>query len=62
MKGFYKQLTAILKNHGFVFERQGKGSHEFWCKGSLCVTVPSNCKSKFTANAILKQANISEKI
>jgi len=26
----YTQLIKKVKKAGFVFERQGKGSHEFW--------------------------------
>lgn len=63
-KGFYRDLCKILKMHGFSFYRMGKGSHEIWwneeTKQSL--TVPENLKSRHTANAILKQANISQKL
>ena len=45
-----------------MFIRQAKGSHEYWDKdGCKPVTVPHNCKSKFTANAIMKEANINHK-
>ncbi len=59
----YKQLTTILKDNGYKFERSAKGSHEFWCKnGKNCVSVPSNLKSRHTGNNILKDANINTKI
>ncbi len=60
---FYNEITALLKKHGYKFERQAKGSHEFWCKdGKNCVSIPSNLKSRHTANKILKDANIQIKI
>lgn len=59
----YKQTTKILMEFGYKFERQAKGSHEFWCKqGKNCVSVPSNLKSKNTANKILKDAGTGTKI
>lgn len=62
MNPYYQQVIQILKNHGFTFLRQGKGSHEIWSKGSRAVSVPSNCASRHTANDILKAAGIKEKI
>jgi predicted RNA binding protein YcfA (HicA-like mRNA interferase family) len=62
MNGYYKQITQHLKNAGFLFLRSGKGSHEIWAKAHLSVTVPTNCKSRYTANAIFKQAGLNCKI
>jgi predicted RNA binding protein YcfA (HicA-like mRNA interferase family) len=62
MKGYYRQVIDILKMNGFAFLRMGKGSHEMWAKGSLAVSVPSNCASRHTANGVLKDAGISTKI
>lgn len=62
MNGFYKQVTDILKRHGYMFHRQGKGSHEIWSKGRMALTVPMNCVSRHTANKILKDAGVGEKI
>ena len=61
MNGFYNPVIAVLTQHGFSFSRAGKGSHELWCKGRQCVTVPKNCNSRHTANAIMKQAGIAHK-
>jgi len=59
----YQQVTAALKQHGYSLYRQGKGSHEYWCKdGKDCVSVPCTIKSRHTANSILKQAGIKRKI
>uniref|UniRef100_UPI00403F70EC type II toxin-antitoxin system HicA family toxin n=1 Tax=Massilia sp. W12 TaxID=3126507 RepID=UPI00403F70EC len=61
MNGFYKDVIAILSANGFSFIRNGKGSHEIWGKGAIRVTVPFNCGSKFTANAIMKACKIDHK-
>jgi predicted RNA binding protein YcfA (HicA-like mRNA interferase family) len=61
MNGFYPQVIAMLKKHGFFLSRQGKGSHQMWSNGSVSVTVSTTCQSKFTANAIMKQAGIAHK-
>lgn len=63
MNGFYDLVVEALKNHGFKFLRSGKGSHEIWCSNSglIKVTVSKNCKSRMTANAIMKQAGIPKK-
>jgi len=60
MKGYYEQVIALLKQHGFVFVRQ-KGAHQRWCRGSLKVTVSTNCDSRYTANDIMKQAGIAHR-
>ena len=63
MNGFYDEIVAILKRHGWTLHRQGKGSHEVWAKnGRYAVTVPRSTKSRHTANSILKQAGINEKV
>lgn len=63
MSGIYQQVTSVLKQHGYTLFRQGKGSHEYWCKdGKNCVSVPRTIQSRHTANSIFKQAGISHKI
>lgn len=62
MNGFYKPLTAILLAHGFSLLRAGKGSHEIWSNGRINLTVPYGCKSRHTANAILKDAGAKERL
>ena len=61
MNGYYDLIIAVLKKHGFSYLRQGKGSHEMWSNGSACVTVPFNCKSRFTANAVMKEVGIKHR-
>ncbi|BCG63994.1 MAG: toxin [Methyloprofundus sp.] len=62
MNGYEKQVKAILTSHGWRLLRSGKGSHEYWGKGGYkSVTVNHNCKSRHTANAIMKAAKIDHK-
>ncbi|WP_350305175.1 type II toxin-antitoxin system HicA family toxin [Photorhabdus viridis] len=62
--GLYPQLKEILLARGCYFVRQGKGSHEIWRSDitNKAFSVPYTIVSKHTANAILKQAGIKEKI
>lgn len=62
MNGYYKQLIKILKNYNIHFIRNGKGDHEIWGNGTTSQPVDRNCRSRFTANAILKNFGIKEKI
>ena len=61
MNGYYKQIIEALRKQGFSLVRTGKGSHEIWGKGSITTTVPFNCPSRHTANAIMKQAGIQQR-
>jgi len=62
MNGFEKEVKQILLQHGWNLIRSAKGSHEYWGKeGCKPVTVPHGCKSRFTANQIMKQASIKHK-
>lgn len=62
MNGYEKQVKAILTTHGWKLLRPGKGSHEFWGKeNNKPITVPHGCKSRHTANAIMKEAKINHK-
>jgi len=33
MEGYEKLVKKILTEHGWMFLRSGKGSHEYWGKG-----------------------------
>jgi predicted RNA binding protein YcfA (HicA-like mRNA interferase family) len=62
MNGYEKEVKKILKQYGWKFIRAASVSHEYWGKeGCKAITVPHNCKSKFTANAIMKEAGINYK-
>lgn len=60
----YRRLTAILKEAGCYFLRQGKGSHEIWFSPitGRAFSVPENIKLKTTAMGILKDAGIDERL
>lgn len=60
----YPDLVVLLRNAGCTFVRQGKGSHEIWFSPITHknISVPFTVQSKHTANAILKQAGIAEKL
>ena len=63
VQGYAKRLTAILRDHGWAFERAGKGDHQIWSKaGHRSVVVDNGMMSRHTANAVLKQANIKLKL
>jgi len=63
VQGYAKRLSAILRDHGWAFDRTGKGDHEIWSKaGSQSVIVDRGMMSRHTANAVLKQAGIRLKL
>ena len=61
--GFYPQLRALLLEHGCTLVRQGKGSHELWHSPISQRTFPVavTVSSRIMANAVLKQAGITQK-
>lgn len=63
-QGFTRRVKAILRTNGCSFVRNGKGDHEVWhCPlASRPVVVDGKIMSRATANAVLKQAGIDEKI
>lgn len=63
-QGLYPQLREILLAYNCLFVRQGKGSHEIWHSPitEKSFSVPFTIVSRHTANGILKQAGISEKL
>ncbi|NOR69672.1 MAG: addiction module toxin, HicA family [Methylomarinum sp.] len=62
MNGFEKEVKKILTEKGWHLLRHAKGSHEYWGKeGKKSITVPHGCKSRHTANAIMKEAKIKHK-
>jgi hypothetical protein len=62
--GFYSQLSDILLENGCRFVRQGKGNHEIWLSPitQKNISVPVTVVSRFTANAILRQAGITKRL
>ncbi|HVL29614.1 MAG TPA: type II toxin-antitoxin system HicA family toxin [Sphingomicrobium sp.] len=62
VEGYAKRLKSALRDHGWAFERAGKGDHEVWSKpGRRRVVVDNGMMSRHTANAVLKQAGIKLK-
>jgi predicted RNA binding protein YcfA (HicA-like mRNA interferase family) len=59
-----KPLKRLLRKHGWRFHRAAAGSHEIWRHPDRPhpVTVPNGTRSRHTANAVLKQAGIREKV
>lgn len=63
MPTFYAELLKIMRAHGCERRPGGKGSHEKWWSpiNGRVVIVPRS-KSRHTANAVLKQLGIDEKL
>lgn len=60
----YPDLTKILIAYSCTLVRQGKGSHEIWQSpiSNRKFPVATTIVSRNTANAILKQAGIEERL
>ena len=60
MAEYEKRVRKVLTQHGCYFVRRGKGDHDIWFSPitGVNVTVDGKIKSRFTANAILKQSGI----
>ncbi len=60
MAEYEKLVRAILKEHGYSFQRRSKGDHDIWHNSvtGRSVTVDGRIKSRHTANAIMKQSGI----
>lgn len=62
MNGYEKLVKEQLLLHGYQLLRAGKGSHEIWTSAKgISVTVNHTCKSRHTANSIMKAAGISHR-
>lgn len=61
MNGFEKEVIDLLKAHGWWFLRHAKGSHDIWTNGTKKVSVNHICKSRHTANSIMKRAGIAHR-
>ena len=60
MAEFEKIVRKKLKENGCYFIRHGKGDHDIWYSPitDTNVAVDGKIKSRFTANAIMKQCGI----
>ena len=63
MAEYEKKVRDILKANGCIFIRRGKGDHDIWYSPvtNTNVAVDGKIKSRFTANAIMKQCGIDHK-
>ncbi|MBO4636944.1 MAG: type II toxin-antitoxin system HicA family toxin [Clostridiales bacterium] len=60
MAEYEKEVRKILQDNGCVFVRHGKGDHDIWYSPitKINFVVDGKIKSRFTANAIMKQSGI----
>jgi hypothetical protein len=60
MSDYSPDVKRILRAHGCLLVRQGKGDHEIWFSPMTKNHFPvdSKIKSRHTANGLLKQAGI----
>jgi predicted RNA binding protein YcfA (HicA-like mRNA interferase family) len=61
MNGYYHAVIAQLKAAGYVFLRQGRGSHEIWSNGKRVQAVSKNMPARPMANEIMKQAGLAHR-
>ena len=55
---FFCRVIGYLRMGDYHYLQQPKDSkHEIWRRYATFISVPRQCKSKHTANAILKAAN-----
>ncbi|GHU24211.1 addiction module toxin, HicA family protein [Spirochaetia bacterium] len=61
---YEKKVRMILSQYGCTFMRHGKGDHDIWYSplSNHPVTVPVKIDKRHTANGILKQAGIDDKV
>ena len=62
MASFLRRLKELLTEAGCHFEKQGRGDHEIWYSPvtQRRYTVDCGCKSRHTANEVLKQAGLKK--
>lgn len=63
VEGYYREVSALLREAGYERIAGGKGSHEKWqnSKTGHVVIVPRNLQSRHTANGILKDIGVRKK-
>ncbi len=63
MASWTKDVKDVLKTYGCRFDRNGKGDHEIWFSPVTNRRFPVDHKilSRYTANAIMKQAGIEHR-
>ena len=60
MADYYRDLIRLQKDAGYQLKRQGRGEHEIWWnpRTGVHLTVDRKLRSRFTANGILKEADL----
>ena len=63
MTEYEKKVREILNENGCTFVRHGRGDHDIWFSpiSNRNFTVDGKIKSRYTANAIMKQSGIDYK-
>ena len=63
MAEYEKEVRKVLKDNGCSFVRHGKGDHDIWYSPitNMNVAVDGKIKSRYTANAIMKQCGIDHR-
>jgi len=61
MADYTREIIDILSQNDCSFVRHGKGDHDIWYSPitNRNITVDAKIKSRFTANAIMKQAGVN---
>jgi len=64
MADYTKQVLKMLSDNNCYFVRRGKGSHNIWYSPIMNrpFTVVVKIENRHTANGILKDAGIREKV
>ena len=60
MAEYEKKVRDVLKKHGCIFVRHGKGDHDIWHSpiNNRNFTVDGVINIRYVANEIMKQAGI----
>lgn len=63
VRGFYRDIVEVLKRHGCIFRRSGKGDHEIWFSPitGRTFSLDRGSLSRHSANAVMKEAGIPHK-
>ena len=61
MADYTREVIDMLSQNKCSFVRHGKGDHNIWYSPitNRNITVDTKIKSRFTANAIMKQAGVN---
>lgn len=64
VEGYGKRLRDILREHGWILHRHGKGDHEIWIDPATgrSVSLDRGTRSRNTALRTLKQAGIRTRL